>query len=180
MSHSRCSTVLGLLCHIYHFIVHQMCSTDERSGPQTGQFSTRTLLIWSHTLDAWFSWAFLVEIYAAFHKKMFVWDSMSLKICIYISVQAAFSIGNKVPPCHQRCWLFNWALTTSQMVQFLLSPEDVASMLSKKNSILRIVWQNSFYFILNELWSRDDSSVSGLCSSMTSSQHDKALTCTCG
>lgn len=95
-------------------------------------------------------------------------------------VQAAFSIGNKVPPCHQRCWLFNWALTTSQMVQFLLSPEDVASMLSKNNSILRFVWQNSFYCILNELWSRDDSSVSGLCSSMTSSQHDKALTCTCG
>lgn len=45
VSHSRCSKVLGLLCHIYHFIVHQMFSTDERSELQTGQFSTWTLLI---------------------------------------------------------------------------------------------------------------------------------------
>lgn len=43
---SSCSTVLGLF--IFHFVMHPLFSTGERSGLQAGRFSTRTLLLWSH------------------------------------------------------------------------------------------------------------------------------------
>uniref|UniRef100_A0A9J8AAK4 Transposase Tc1-like domain-containing protein n=1 Tax=Cyprinus carpio carpio TaxID=630221 RepID=A0A9J8AAK4_CYPCA len=42
------STVLGLLCRIFLFMMHQMFSMGERSGLQTGHFSTRILLLHSN------------------------------------------------------------------------------------------------------------------------------------
>ncbi len=45
---SSCSTVLGLLCRIFLFMMHQMFSMGERSGLQAGHFSTRILLLRSH------------------------------------------------------------------------------------------------------------------------------------
>uniref|UniRef100_A0A9J7X4R8 Transposase n=1 Tax=Cyprinus carpio carpio TaxID=630221 RepID=A0A9J7X4R8_CYPCA len=45
---SSCSTVLGLLCRIFLFMMHQMFSMGERSGLQTGHFSTRILLLHSN------------------------------------------------------------------------------------------------------------------------------------
>ncbi len=53
LSHScliqaSCSTVLGLLCHIFRFMIHQMFSMGERSGLQAGHFSTQILLLRSH------------------------------------------------------------------------------------------------------------------------------------
>ncbi len=47
---SSCSTVLGLLCQIFCFMIGQMFSTSERSGLQAGQFSTRTLQLQSHAV----------------------------------------------------------------------------------------------------------------------------------
>ncbi len=45
---SICSTVLGLLCRIFLFMMHQMFYMGERSGLQAGHFSTRILLLRSH------------------------------------------------------------------------------------------------------------------------------------
>lgn len=45
---SRCSTVLGLLCWIFLFMMHQIFSMGERSGLQAGQFSTWILLLRIH------------------------------------------------------------------------------------------------------------------------------------
>ncbi len=45
---SSCSTVLGLLCRIFLFMMRQMFSMGERSGLQAGHFSTRILLLRSH------------------------------------------------------------------------------------------------------------------------------------
>ncbi len=45
---SSCSTVLGLLCRIFLFMMRQMFSMGERSGLQAGHFSTRILLQRSH------------------------------------------------------------------------------------------------------------------------------------
>ncbi len=45
---SGCSTVLGLLCRIFLFMMRQMFSMGERSGLQAGHFSTRILLLRSH------------------------------------------------------------------------------------------------------------------------------------
>ncbi len=45
---SICSTVLGLLCRIFLFMMRQMFSMGERSGLQAGHFSTRILLLRSH------------------------------------------------------------------------------------------------------------------------------------
>ncbi len=45
---SSCSTVLGLLCRIFLFMIRQMFSMGERSGLQAGHFSTRILLLRSH------------------------------------------------------------------------------------------------------------------------------------
>uniref|UniRef100_A0A8C1VVY7 Gamma-tubulin complex component n=1 Tax=Cyprinus carpio TaxID=7962 RepID=A0A8C1VVY7_CYPCA len=48
MQASSCSTVLGLLCRIFLFMMCQMFSMGERSGLQAGHFSTRILLLRSH------------------------------------------------------------------------------------------------------------------------------------
>ncbi len=45
---SSCSTVLGLLCRIFLFMMRQMFSMGERSGLQAGHFSPRILLLRSH------------------------------------------------------------------------------------------------------------------------------------
>ena len=45
---SNCSIVLGLLCCTFLFMMRQMFSIGERSGLQTGHFSTRILLLRSH------------------------------------------------------------------------------------------------------------------------------------
>ncbi len=45
---SSCSTVLGLLCRIFLFVMRQMFSMGERSGLQAGHFSTRILLLRCH------------------------------------------------------------------------------------------------------------------------------------
>ncbi len=45
---SSCSTVLGILCHIFLFMMRQMFSMGEISGLQAGHFSTRILLLCSH------------------------------------------------------------------------------------------------------------------------------------
>ncbi len=45
---SSCSTVLGLLCRIFLFMMRQMFSMGESSGLQAGHFSTRILLLRSH------------------------------------------------------------------------------------------------------------------------------------
>uniref|UniRef100_A0A9J7X381 Uncharacterized protein n=1 Tax=Cyprinus carpio carpio TaxID=630221 RepID=A0A9J7X381_CYPCA len=45
---SSCSTVLGLLCRIFPFMMRQIFSMGERSGLQAGHFSTRILLPRSH------------------------------------------------------------------------------------------------------------------------------------
>ena len=58
----------------------------------------------------------------------------------------------------------HWELITSWMVPLLFSPEQFPTLPQS---------------ILNELWSREDSSVSGSCSHVASSLHDWALTCIC-
>ncbi len=45
---SSCSTVLGLLCRIFLFMMRQMFSMGERSGLQAGHFSTPILLLRRH------------------------------------------------------------------------------------------------------------------------------------
>jgi len=45
-----CSTVRGLRCRILRFIMCHTFSMGDRSGPHTGQGSTRTLLLQSHAV----------------------------------------------------------------------------------------------------------------------------------
>ena len=45
MQDSSCSTVLGLCCWIFHFMMKEMFSIGEKSGQLAGQFSSQTLLL---------------------------------------------------------------------------------------------------------------------------------------
>ncbi len=47
---SSCWRVCGRLWRIFRLMMGQMFSIGERSGLQAGQFSTRTLLLWSHAV----------------------------------------------------------------------------------------------------------------------------------
>ncbi len=47
---SSCWRVCGRLWRIFRLMMHQMFSIGERSGLQAGQFSTQTLLLWSHAV----------------------------------------------------------------------------------------------------------------------------------
>ena len=66
---------------------------------------------------------------------------------------------------------------TSWMVPLLLSLEDEFQILIH---LTTEQFSSLIQSILNELWSRENSTVSGSCSHVASSLHDGALTCICG
>ncbi len=155
---SSCSTVLGLPCHIFLFMMRQMFSMGERSGLQAGHFSTRILLLRSHdvVIDAVCGLALL-----CWKMQGLPWKRRRLdgSICcsrtwIYLSALMVPFQMCKLPmphalmhstPYHQRCRLLNWALITTWVVLVLFSPDDMASQFSKKNFKFWFVWpQNSF------------------------------------
>lgn len=69
------------------------------------------------------------------------------------------SRGTNAPLYHQRCRLSNWTHW------YNLTPEQFYTLP---------------HYILNELWSREESCVPGSSSHRASSSHDRALTCICG
>ena len=79
----------------------------------------------------------------------------------------------------------NIDLITSWKIPLLFSLENAATMISKQNFRFPIHLTTEQFStlppsILNELWFREDSSVSGSCSHMAPSLHDRALTWICG
>lgn len=50
----------------------------------------------------------------------------------FTDVQVIHAIGTNTPPHHHRCCLLNFALVTTWMVLFLVSPEDTISVVFKK------------------------------------------------
>jgi len=70
------------------------------------------------------------------------------------------------------------------MVPLLFSLADVMAMIPKELQILPRLTTEQFstlpQSIFDELWSREDGSVSGSCSQVASSLHDGALHCICG
>ncbi len=146
---SSCSTVLGLLCRIFLFMMRQMFSMGERSGLQAGHFSTR-LLLRSHdvVIDAVCDLAL-----SCWKMQGLPWKRRRLdgSICcsrtwIYLSaLMVPFQMCN-LPMPHafmQPHTIRDAGFWTSVLVLF--SPDDMASQFSKKNFKFWFVWpQNSF------------------------------------
>ncbi len=112
---SSCWRVRGRLWRIFRLMMGHMFSIGERSGLQAGQFSTRTLLLWSHAvviaavcgfaLSCWNTHCLEGSICCS---KTFVY--LSAFIVAFQNMQAAHTIFTYAPPYHQRCWLLNWTL----------------------------------------------------------------------
>ncbi len=126
--YTSCWRVLG---RIFRLIMRKMFSIGERSGLQAGQFSTRTLLLWSHAVIIAAVCGFVLSCWNTHHLEGSICCS---KTFIYLS---AFIVPSKTckqpnticiyaPPYHQRCWLLNWTLITHWKVSLLCSPEDTA------------------------------------------------------
>ncbi len=154
---SSCSTVLGLLCRIFLFMMRQMFSMGEISGLQAGHFSTRILLLRSHdvVIDAVCGLAL-----SCWKMQGLPWKRRRLdgSICysrtwIYLSALMVPFQMCKLPMPHalmqphtiRDAGFWTWALITTWVVLVLFSPDDMASQFSKKNFKFWFVWpQNSF------------------------------------
>lgn len=102
------------------------------------------------------------------------------KTCIYRLVlmvpfqmcQLPISYTLMGPPCHQRCRFLNLALVLSRVVPLIFSSRDALSMFQNKCPISVCLTTEQFSIfsqsILNELWSKDDSSIVGSCSYVAS------------
>ncbi len=108
----------------------QMFSIGERSGLQAGQFSTWTLLLWSHAVVIAAVCGFALSCWNRRHLEGSICYS---KTFIYLS---AFIVPSKTctyaPPYHQRCWLLNWKLINAGRSPSSLAPEDTMSVISNK------------------------------------------------
>ncbi len=170
-------------------MMRQMFSIGERSGLQAGQFSTRTLLLWSHA----------VVIAAVCGFALSSWNRHRLEgsICcsktfIYLS---AFIVPSKTcklpipyalmhPHTIRDAGFLNWMLITCWKVCLLFNPEDTVSMSvvfptrmsNLDSSDHRTLLKQS---ILNEPWPTGHDGASGPCSHMASFLHDRALVGIC-
>lgn len=139
---SNCSSVLGLLCHIFLFIMRQMLS--ERSGLHAGHYSTWILLLRIHD----------VVIDAVCGLGLSCWKMQGLpwktqcqdgSICCSNTLDIHFSIDDAFPDAlaahatcthatshHQRCKLLIWALIATWVNPVLISLHDMASQFFKK------------------------------------------------
>ncbi len=153
---SSCSTVLGLLCRIFLFMMRQMFSMGERSGLKAGHFSTRILLR-SHDVCNWCSmvvWHCHVGKCKVFPERDGVWMGAYVVLELGYTFQHWWCLSRCVSchatrthatPYHQRCRLLNWAADNNLGCPCPLSPDDMASQFSKKNFKFWFVWpQNSF------------------------------------
>ncbi len=117
-------------------MMHQIFSIGERSGLQVGQFSTRTLLLWSNAVVIAAVCGFALTCW---NRQGLSWNRhhMEGSICCSktFTYLSAFIVPSKTcklpilyelmhPPYHQRCWLFNWTLIPCWKVSLLFSPED--------------------------------------------------------
>ncbi len=137
-----CWSVCGRLWSIFRLMMRQMFSIGERSGLQSGQFSTQTLLLRRHA----------VVIVAVCGFALSCWNTQGLpwnrhrlegstccpKTFIYLSACIVPSKTYNLPipyapPYHQRCWHLNWALITCWKVSLLFSLEHMAFVISNKN-----------------------------------------------
>ncbi len=103
-----CWRVHGRLWCIFCLMMGQMFSIGERSGLQANQFSTQTLLQWSHA----------VVIAAVCGLALSCWNARRPEgsICLNIpfsiystfqNMQAAHTLCTCAPPHYQKCWLLN-------------------------------------------------------------------------
>lgn len=130
--------VRGFLCHILHLIMHQLFSVCGRLGLHAGQFGTWTLLhshaITGLALSCWNNQGF------PWIRHCLLGSSCYLKTCIYCSAVMLPSQMCRLP---MSCALmhhhiitdagFGTTLITSWMVPLLFGPEEVASIITKKN-----------------------------------------------
>ncbi len=109
-------------------MMSQMFSIGERSGLHAGQFSTRTLLLRSHTVVIAAVCGFVLSFWHTRHLEGSICCSKSF---IYLSAFIVPSKTNTVrtyaPPYHQRYWLLNWMMIPRWKISLLFSPEDKAS-----------------------------------------------------
>ena len=157
-SSSEIGMVLGLLCRTFLFMMRQMFSIGERSGLQTGHFSTRipfsyaAMMLW---LMENVVWHYLVEKCRVVPERDDVW--MGAYVVLepeYIFLHWWCLSRHASCPCHTHscnpipsCRLLNWALITTWVVLVLFGPDDMASHISKMNFESWLVWpQNSLPF----------------------------------
>ncbi len=133
----------GRLWHIFRLMMHQMLSIGERYGLQAGQFSTRTLLLWSHA----------VVIAAVCGFALSCWNTHRLEgsICCLkpLYYLSAFIVLPKIckrpyrmhlctpMPSEMLVWM---NAMTPWKVSLLFSLEDSVSVISNKYVKFGLVW----------------------------------------
>ncbi len=166
-----------------------MFSIGEISGLQAGQFSTRTLLLWSHA----------VVIAAVCGFALSCWNTRRLEgsICcsknfLYLSAFIVASKTGKLPiPCvlmHHHT-IRDAGFWTERLWQAGRSPSSLARktwcpwfptrMSNLDSSDYRTLFHFEKVFILNDPWPTAHDSTSGPCSHMASFLHDRALVGIC-
>ncbi len=148
---SSCWRVCDRLWQMFCLMMCQVFSTGEKSGLQTGQFSTRTLLLWSHAVIIAAVCAFALS---CSNTQGPPWNIHHLEgsICCYKTFKylSAFIVPSETcklpiivwtytPLYHQRGWLLNWMLITRWKVSLLFSLEDTVSVISN-NVKFGLVW----------------------------------------
>ncbi len=136
----------------FHLMMCQMFSIGERSGLQAGQFSTRTLLLWSHAVVIAAVCGFALSFW---NTQGLPWNIRHLEGSICCSKTFIYLSEFRVPskPCKlpipyalmhphtiRDTGFFNWTLITRWKVSLLFSLEDTASVISNKNVKFALVW----------------------------------------
>ncbi len=95
--------------------MRQMFSIGERSGLQAGQFSTRTILLRSHSVSIAAVCGFALSCWNKRHLERNICCSKTF-ICLSAFIMPSKTCKLSIPYalmhhlCHQRRWLLNWTL----------------------------------------------------------------------
>ncbi len=166
-----------------------MFSIGERSGLQTGQFSTRTLLLWSHAVVIAAVCGFTLSCWNTRHlegsiccSKTFIYLLAFIVPSKTCKLYAPYRI-NVCNPIPSEMLDLNWALMTHWKVSLFFSPEDTASVICQECQIWTHLTIEHFstlkQSILNESWLTGHNGTSGPGSHMASFLHDSTLVGIC-
>ncbi len=143
---SSCSTVLGLLCRIFLFMMRQMFFygwkiwTAGWPFQYPGSFFYAAMMF---VIDAVCGLALSCWKMQGLPWKRRRLDGAYVVLELGYTFQHWWCLSRCVschatrimqPPYHQRCRLLNWALITTWVVLVLFSPDDMASQFSKRTS----------------------------------------------
>ncbi len=174
-------------------MMHQMFSIGERSGLQAGQFSTWTLLLWSHAVVIAAECGFALSCW---NKQGLPWNRLHLErsICcsktfIYFSAFIVPSKTCKLPIPYALMhphtirdagfWTERWwhaGRSPSSLARRTRRPWFPTRMSNLDSSDH---FSTLKHYILNEPWPTGHDGASGPCSHMASFLHDRALVGIC-